>query len=59
MSASTAELLEQIMNLESLIRDRRLAGDDISHLEDKLLELKEKFQLMNETLSDNRSLLKG
>lgn len=59
MSASTAELLEQIMNLESLISDRRLAGDDISHLEDKLLELKEKFQLMNETLSDNRSLLKG
>lgn len=59
MSASTAELLEQIMNLESLINDRRLVGDDISHLEDKLLELKEKFQLMNETLSDNRSLLKG
>lgn len=59
MSASTAGLLEQIMDLELLINERRSSGVSTNHLEDQLIELKEKFQLMNETLKDGRSLLKG
>lgn len=59
MSAATADLLEQITNLESLIKEQRARGNKVNHLENQLLELKEKFEMMNETLVNDRSLLKG
>jgi len=59
MSATTAELLEQIMGLELLIKDQRSHGRETNQLENQLLELKEKFETMNDALSGNRSLLKG
>lgn len=59
MSAATAELLEQITDLESLIKEQRLQGKEVSALENRLLELKEKFEVMNETLINGRSILKG
>lgn len=58
MSAATAELLEQITNLESLIKEQRLQGKEVNKLENQLLELKERFEVMNEALV-NRSILKG
>jgi len=59
MSAATAELLEQITDLESLIKEQRYRGLETNRLENQLLELKEKLEMMNEALAGSRPLLKG
>jgi hypothetical protein len=42
-----------------LIKEQRVRGNKVNHLENQLLELKEKFEMMNEALVNDRSLLKG
>ncbi len=59
MSASIAELFEQIVSLELLIEEQRAFKSNTSCLEMQLNELKEKFQLMNEALSNGQSILRG
>lgn len=59
MSATTQDLLEQILNLEEKIFVDRNKGKDVSLLELQLFELKERFHLMNETLKNNSNVLKG
>lgn len=59
MSASTEELLQQILELEEQIRASSKTGGDTSNLQDKLTVLKEQFQLMNETLGRSDKILRG
>lgn len=59
MSASTEELLQQILELEEQIRANSRTGGDTSNLQDKLTVLKEQFQLMNETLGRSDKILRG
>lgn len=59
MSASTTQLLEQIVDLELSICEFRAANKATKHLEDLLIELKERLQLMNEALENGNSLIKG
>ena len=59
MSATTEELLEQILALEEKLHLNKSLGNDVSYLEDQLFQLKERFQLMNENLRNNSNVLKG
>ena len=59
MSAATEELLEQIFILESQIQELKNKGQNVADFEFRLLELKDKFQLMNETLKNGKNVLKG
>lgn len=59
MSAATEELLEQILVLEEKISESKVRGVDASSLEDQLLQLKERFLLMNENLRNGKNVLKG
>jgi len=59
MSATTQDLLEQILQLEEKINFSRMNGYNVVSLEEQLLQLKEKFQIMNENLKNTSSVLKG
>lgn len=59
MSAATEELLEQILALEEKVSESKARGVDVSSLEDQLLQLKERFLLMNENLRNGKNVLKG
>ena len=58
MTASAENLLEQILFLEMQLRHTSMSGGDTTEIEKQLLELKEKFQLMNENLSNPQTVLK-
>jgi hypothetical protein len=59
MSATTQDLLEQILQLEEKINFNRINGYSVVSLEEQLFQLKEKFQIMNENLKNTSSVLKG
>lgn len=59
MSASTEDLLLQIFSLEKTIKENKQSGSPTLHLEQKLQELQELFQAMNESLNNKGTLLKG
>jgi len=59
MSASTEELLQQIIELENHIRDSANSKEDFSLLHENLLLLKEQFRLLSENLNDSNKVLKG
>lgn len=59
MSATTEELLFQIVNLEMTIEEYCSQGRDVSSLQEQLTILREKFHSLNETLKTNSNLLKG
>lgn len=59
MSATTQDLLEQILQLEEKINFNRINGYSVVSLEEQLFQLKEKFQIMNENLRNTSNVLKG
>ena len=59
MSAATEELLLQIMQLESQIKEFQLQGKDASSLQEQLLFLRERFDSLNENLQKGDRVLKG
>ena len=59
MSASIEELLQQIIDLEVTIQNNVGAGKNVTALQEKLLLLKEQFQLLNENLNKTDKILKG
>lgn len=59
MSASTEELLQQIVELENRIHDSANSKEDFSLLHENLLLLKEQFRLLSENLNDSNKILKG
>lgn len=59
MSASTEELLQQILELEETIKLGQKQGRDVTSHKERLFVLKEQFQLMNETLGKSDKVLKG
>jgi len=59
MSASIEELLQQIIELETVIQSNINAGKNIIALQEKLFVLKEQFQLLSENLNKTDKILKG
>ena len=63
MSASTEELLEQIMLLEVELQKAKLSYKStdkiILNLETRLFELREQLYSMNESLRNQKNILKG
>lgn len=59
MSASTEELLQQIYELEARIQEAIALGKNTRSLQDKLVLLKEQFEMMNENLNRSEKVLKG
>lgn len=63
MSASTEDLLEQITILELKLEEAKLSSRPLDkiilNLESELTELREKFHSMNESLKDQKNILKG
>ena len=59
MSATTEELLQQILELEETIKFDTETGKNTISLRERLTSLKEQFQLMNENLSNTNRVLKG
>jgi len=59
MSASTEELLQQILELEEEVKRNLKLGKSVGEQQKKLILLKEQFELMTETLSKTDKILKG
>ncbi|NBP01829.1 MAG: hypothetical protein EBU90_17170 [Proteobacteria bacterium] len=59
MSATTENLLLQIIELEQKILEVKSRGQNSFELEETLVVLKGKFAMMNEALSMRQGILKG
>lgn len=59
MSASTETLLLQIIELENMINESKLRGEDCTQMEEMLFVLRGKFSMMNEALKRTQGVLKG
>lgn len=61
MSATTEILLEEIKTIETQLREAERANDAYSctYLSTKLKEARSRLERANETLTENRSILKG
>lgn len=59
MSASIEELLQQIIELETVVQSNINAGKNVIALQEKLFVLKEQFQLLSENLNKTDKILKG
>jgi hypothetical protein len=58
MSASIEELLQQIIELETVIQSNINTGKNVIALQEKLFILKEQFQLLSENLNKTDKMLK-
>lgn len=59
MSASTENLLLQIIELEQKILESKARGKNSIEMEETLASLKGRFTSMNEALKKSQGLLKG
>jgi len=59
MPATTEDLLLQILELEETIKTNINLRKDTSILQERLIVLKEQFELLNETLNKPNKVLKG
>jgi hypothetical protein len=59
MSATTENLLTQIVELEQKIFEAKSKGENCFELEETLILLRNKFSMMNEALKRSQGLLKG
>lgn len=59
MPATTEDLLLQILELEETIKTNIKLRKDTSILQERLIVLKEQFELLNETLNKPSKVLKG
>ena len=59
MSASIEDLLQQIIELETVIQSNINTGKNVTALQEKLFVLKEQFQLLSENLNKTDKILKG
>ena len=59
MSATTEQLLQQILEIEDAIKINLTANRNVDKMQEQLNQLKEMFQLMNETLNESSKILKG
>lgn len=58
MSASIEDLLQQIIELETVIQSNINTGKNVTALQEKLFVLKEQFQLLSENLNKTDKILK-
>ena len=59
MSASTEELLQQIVLLETKLQDEKLLGKPTLETEEQLFQLRNMLAMMNENLNNSKNILKG
>lgn len=58
MSASIEDLLQQIIELETVIQSNINTGKNVTALQEKLFVFKEQFQLLSENLNKTDKILK-
>ena len=58
MSASIEDLLQQIIELETVIQSNINTGKNVTALQEKLFVLKEQIQLLSENLNKTDKILK-
>ena len=59
MSATSEALLLEIIELERKVIEIKSRGEDSTHLEESLMNLRTKFATLNEALGKRQDVLKG